>query len=472
MQVISSRSDADVILEEKGIYGENAVNHTKRDADLTYVPVAPDMTFSPTVNNPNQCKFKVKPKTFPNFVTITAENGLPNSISSVRTYVLSGTPYWINAICVGTPSGGYLIYVVWARKSDPFRIGATMQNWGYSNPAATFSGSQMSIDRTEYLVSNTFNRLTGTDWSQPQSVAAFVAQLPPGGLGTGSKTRITQTVYTPFTVTSLSPAYAKSQIDLLIENLTLDYKSPLKDVNYGDLAMKASEKVNANSVNMIAFLRDLREPHKLIPKLRNLKKLKTHANNYLGLQYGVLPTISDLRHIVGAFEKVKPYLDKNGFTTYSAGSSSSNVDGVITETLSQQIKLAIADEDDLFQALASKLESSGFLPTTENLYDLIPYSFVLDWFIDVGGLLHRVDSRLRLARLNIRYATLSRRASLRFNIPTSPTFPYIGSVEMVQYHRWVTDHCPVPPLSAPLTFQLPNHWLEAGALIVTRPKKK
>jgi len=236
--------------------------------------------------------------------------------------------------------------------------------------------------------------------------------------------------------------------------------------------MKASEKVNGNSVNMIAFLRDLRDPKALIPKLKNLKKIKTHAGNYLCLQYGILPTISDLNHILEAFKKVKPYIDKNGFTTYSAGHSSSYESGFITDSVSQQIKLAIANEDSLFDALASKLDDWGFLATMENLWDLIPYSFVLDWFVDIGGLLHKVDARLRLARLNIRYVTMSRRATQSIKLPLSSTFPYVGTVEKVQYHRWVSDQCPVPTLSVQTPFEVSGHWLEAGALVITRPKRK
>jgi len=130
----------------------------------------------------------------------------------------------------------------------------------------------------------------------------------------------------------------------------------------------------------------------------------------------------------------------------------------------------VSDEDSEFDRLISSIDSLGFAPTLENIWDLIPYSFVVDWFIDIGGLLERVDTRLRLLRLNIRYTTMSKKDIVRYNIRPSVELPLSGTVEKVHYHRWVSDQCPVPALSAQPTFQGFNHWLESGALILSRSK--
>jgi hypothetical protein len=221
---------------------------------------------------------------------------------------------------------------------------------------------------------------------------------------------------------------------------------------------------------MIAFIRDLRKPQEMIPKLKNLKSLKSLANNYLTVNYGILPTIADVQTIVDAFKSAKPYLDKNGFKTYGAGYSDSTVVGDITYDLEQHIKLAIQDNDADILSLMNRLDSWGLLPTAENLWDLVPYSFVIDWLVDVGGYLERIDTRLRLKRLDIRYVTSSLKQTLRRDISPSNSFPYTGYVSLVQYHRWVSDQCPVPPLSLETTFQDFNHWLESTALLVQRQK--
>lgn len=247
-------------------------------------------------------------------------------------------------------------------------------------------------------------------------------------------------------------------------------KTPLKGEDFGVLAQEASANVNRNQTNMIAFLRDLRNPKALVPKLKNLAKLKTHASNYLAINYGVLPTLSDLKEIMAALKSRQPYLDRHGWRTYTASRTSSSEQNEITFSLTQRIKIAIEDEDNDFVQLVNNVESSGFAPTLENIWDLIPYSFVIDWFINIGDFLERVDSRMRLSRLNIRYATMSSKSSKAKRIIPSQSYPFDGTISLVQYTRWTTDHCPAPPLFFQNTNTVSNHWLEASALIIQRTK--
>lgn len=208
----------------------------------------------------------------------------------------------------------------------------------------------------------------------------------------------------------------------------------------------------------------------MIPKLKNLKSLKTHANNFLAIKYGILPTISDLKEIVGAFERRKPYLDRFGNSIYNASETASVSTPYSVATLTQYIKVAVGKEDDLFMKLIDELDRIGLGLTFENVWDLTKYSFVLDWFIDVGGLLERVDNNLRLLRYNIPYVTMSRKKTLTGEILLSQSLPVVGPVEWRFYHRWVDSHCPLPPLTLSISPTVTNHWLEAGALIIQRAK--
>jgi hypothetical protein len=222
---------------------------------------------------------------------------------------------------------------------------------------------------------------------------------------------------------------------------------------------------------MIAFFRDLRRPQDMIPKLKNLHKLKSISGDYLSLQYGLLPTVSDIKEIFGAFTKVAPYVDRNGFSTYSAVHSESGSEGRILLERTQRIKIAIDNEDSIMQKLANQIESVGMALTLENMWDLIPYSFVIDWFVDVGALLERADTRQRLTRLNIRYATLSDSTVSSLSISKGDTYlPITGTLKVVNYHRWTLDQCPLPPLSLAVKPSPQSHWLEAGALISQRAK--
>lgn len=224
---------------------------------------------------------------------------------------------------------------------------------------------------------------------------------------------------------------------------------------------------------MIAFLRDLRRPLDLVPKLRNLGKLKTAkglSDEYLRTNYGILPTVGDIQNIFRAFKKIAPYVDSHGFETYNALHTQSITFGNSKLWLEQRIKIAIEKEDSEFKRLCNMVDSAGFSLTLENIWDLIPYSFVLDWFVNVGEFLHRVDTRLRMYELRIQYATMSRKRQADNDVAYSSTIPISGTLSMVQYSRWTSDQCPVPPLSFQNTITAPSHWLEAGALLVQRGK--
>lgn len=316
--------------------------------------------------------------------------------------------------------------------------------------------------------------VTSVDWTIRQSLDTIKAIVNSLGISNSYPyyTRIGWLKARVLDETILSPSRIKEHIDAITSQLTSD-KFPIEEADYGDLAMKASEKIAANNGNMIAFLKDLSHPTDMIPKISNLSdlvNLRTLTDDYLSVQYGILPTISDVQRIIGAFKRLGPYLDRNGFATYSAGSIAAKTVDEKDYKLEQHVKIAVGNDDSTFVSLLQRAESLGTLPTCKNIWDLIPYSFVVDWLIDVGNFLERADTRLRLMRLDIRYATCSRKSTIAGKLTWDSSHPYAGTINLVQYHRWVTDHCPVPPLSLHKTFQNFDHWLESGALLVQRAK--
>jgi hypothetical protein len=363
------------------------------------------------------------------------------------------------------------VYQIYATLSKPNVVSSGV-SWVYTIGAP--SGMYVKLSYSfKNLYYSTASGSLGIDWSVLQDFDTIVDVCSHPSSTSGSSSSANAVYYTSRNSYSFSPSSFFKELDAWATGQYLwdtDKDFPVKGMDYGDLANEASSQVNANNVNMIAFLKDLRHPTELIPKLRNLRNLKTMADNYLTVEYGWLPTISDLQTIVEAFKKQKPYLDKNGFATYSAGFSDKRSIEDIDYCLEQHIKLGIDDYDSSAKALVGFVDSMGFLPTLQNAWDLIPYSFVLDWFINVGDFLARLDGQDRLRRLNIRYTTSSRKTTVVRNYTPSIGSPLSGSVELVHYHRWTSDQCPVPPLSLSTSFQDFNHWLESTALLIQRRK--
>lgn len=461
-----------------GIYGENHVEHDKLTGDIEYVPLSGKCLPFPTAQYPMQTKVPVKGYTGGYY---TANFGLAVNRSNTWGYTGSTRTQALNYACWRdeTTKRWHLIKVQNAA-SDPTCVNGIIHYEILS--VVPYSGAlhkvSLKVDTRQGL--GTGGVKTSLNWLQKRTYEEILAiySSPPGTYWTSSASSSYSNVYEADLSPSdiLYPQTAKQKIDSLVA-YWLPGTFPVPDKHYGDLAMEASAKVNANHVNMIAFLRDLRHPTEMIPKLKNLrnlknlvskKALKNLSDDYLTVKYGILPTISDLKEIFGAMNALLPYVDRNGFDTYSAGYIASSTPDKVTYKVEQHIKLAIVDEDSDFLRLISQIDDLGFLPTCENLWDLVPYSFVIDWFVDVGGLLERVDAALRIVRLNIKYVTMSRKTTICGTFPADGNAPFWGSIEWVHYHRWVSDQCPVPPLTLQLNPSDFNHWLEAGALLAQR----
>lgn len=463
--------DYDGLIQGPGIFKEKAVDHWKSEGNVTYCQPITSSNFSPTSTYPGRYIVDLYYSTVPGAkLTKTLSYGfLAGGGYGYSTSLGNFTHKTVMSV-----ENGFRLYTVSAPKSSPGRVSVSYvevkdvtliedkKRVSYQSRTVTLNDSEPT---TGIIVPN-------GSWLAPRDAAAIMAlvnQAFPVSLG--NFTASSDYAYCLQREGTVSPSTMKVQIAAWIATNMSWTKDPNELVSYGDLAAKASEGFNANQVNMIAFLRDLRRPKELIPKLHEMWRLKNVANNYLTFKYGILPTIEDLNSIVTALKGIKPYLDQNGYQTVTASHSASSVVRGVTYDLEQHIKVAVDNEDDGLISIINRIDSMGFLTTFENTWDLIPFSFVIDWFLDIGSLLSRLDGYLRLLRYNVRYATMSHKRTASAVLTPTTSFPFAGNVDLVQYHRWVTDHCPEPTLSLP---EIPpdfDHWIESGALIIQRKSK-
>lgn len=290
---------------------------------------------------------------------------------------------------------------------------------------------------------------------------------------TWSSSRYTCDKYSSIFSPRLLKNYLLSQ-SLEIRNIDASYSSNTKS-RY-ELVSKTLEDLDAINTNLIAFVKDLKDVKSLVPKLQNLRKLKTHASNHLAMQYGVLPTISDLKEIVGAFTKAAQYDRFGRKLGYSADTYTFSTKARSGETVkgsrTQRAKIAVRTQDSSLNTFLESLENVGFGLNFENIWDLIPYSFIVDWFVDVGDFLSDIDNRIRLARLPIEYITYSDKYESLFVYNRPPGFPAVyGQLKRVNYVRSVTTEVPLQDFKLSQGSGVTPHWLEAGALVVQRSKK-
>lgn len=466
------------IEETKGMFGENDVIHDKIEGDVEYVPACGSALLEPTTQYPDQMRIPVYSTNSSGVVsekTMLMSHGIA---CKDRVTMEVNSSQVIQRVTYRNDAGLWTYKEVVAFVNDPTTVtnafeytilGARWNGTPYIYSTSVYVSAQRLVHSTGQL-----GWKTGINWLTRQSAQTIKDTIDSYKTSwSDTVTNLLGSTYKGRYDKTFSPSGAKQKIDSLIRSLFPE-KFPIEDKHFGDLAMEASKSIQANDVNMIAFAKDLyglRNPKEWAPALKKLSKLrntKDLSNTYLTGIYGVMPTVSDIQTILKAFKRIGPYIDKNGFKTYGSGHHAElDQDGLHFDLL-QRIKLAIPDEDDAFMSLIQRLEDMGTLPTFENVWDLVPYSFVVDWFVDVGGFLERVDAFARISRLNIRYVTMSRKTSIRGTITPKPEASFVGTIDWVHYHRWVSDQCPVPPLSLKTTFQDFNHWLESGALLQQR----
>lgn len=245
----------------------------------------------------------------------------------------------------------------------------------------------------------------------------------------------------------------------------------------GDLVQAACENVNPNTINAIAFLKDLKDVKSLVPKLKKLKDVSTHASNYLGVEYGILPTIDDLKTIWESFQ-TQYFYDRNGFQRASSYDEASVTESVVvdgvevttTTTVNSRVHLAISTLDTGLDALTERLRKIGIFPSLTNLWDLVPYSFVLDWFVDVGSVLERIDTRHQLSNLDIKYCLRSKKITSLASYASANEGLFV-SMTSSSYNRTVGTSVPQPRIFKENRVTAQNHWIEGSALILARKPK-
>jgi hypothetical protein len=171
-------------------------------------------------------------------------------------------------------------------------------------------------------------------------------------------------------------------------------------------------------ISLPNFLYELREMKSMIPSIDRSSLTKTASNNFLALEFGIKPFISDIKAILTLSEKVdkrlsfllasnaksrglsfkrtqlypEPYSFER--STTAAGTTtngfmvtfqrqSARVDFTVTGKLYQDLQ-DLAGHLGKLRALTA---ASGFNKPARVVWNAIPYSFVVDWFFHVGKLL-------------------------------------------------------------------------------------
>lgn len=201
---------------------------------------------------------------------------------------------------------------------------------------------------------------------------------------------------------------------------------------------------------------------------KDLKKTLSGASDaYLGWIYGVETTKRDIADLSANFITSLNQMMFNPYRLRVGRARRTSVVGNLRIIENYTVR---ARTPHGFRGLLNDLQSLDFWPELENLWDLVPYSFVVDWLLPVGDVLKTWDMEFLLSNLEVHSCVYSRKIIRRMTVNEVlhelGGYP-IGDITETIYHRDPSNKCaPINhELSAPSSF---NNWLPAGALITQR----
>lgn len=197
--------------------------------------------------------------------------------------------------------------------------------------------------------------------------------------------------------------------------------------DYGRLCTKAVENIHTNHVNTVALTKDilsfgsasfdglslLRDAAEALP-YSGKGAIKSLSKAYLSGKYGDRLTVHDVQQL--SENQLQP--SRNGYTA----SSGPGEIIILGHTFKGTSRIGIYYKSDPFDWFFENLERSSLTFTALDAWDLVPYSFVADWFFDISGVLESQQKKKWLKKLRVArtYYTFKGTSSFQYVIDGQP----------------------------------------------------
>lgn len=241
--------------------------------------------------------------------------------------------------------------------------------------------------------------------------------------------------------------------------------------DFGRLARDIVDDASFPQVNIPAYVRDiLKTPADFMRLVKSIKHadIKSLSDAYLSYKYGTSLSVRDtlelIHHVAGRLTKCD-WQSRKASKMFTATVGSLRVDVRIAYKV--YFSLIPSESVDIIdEAFAADIVGLS------NVWDMVPFSFVADWFINVGDFLEQLDSTVRFNTLPVDSSVKSTRRSIQLDSSTianffsTPGINVSGALEYVSYERIVLPELILPDIAweAPSEF---GHYLESSALIVS-----
>jgi len=215
------------------------------------------------------------------------------------------------------------------------------------------------------------------------------------------------------------------------------------------------------------------------PKYKNsstdtLGKLKGLTSDApLSWIYGVLPSMGDIRAVIAGWsEKSLLFKDPQRIHTRRRSTRSVPISQVkinVTSTLTVICDHFTTDVSGVMMKFISTMKRLGVYPQLACLWDLVPFSFVADWFAGFGDYISQADEEMDLWYVPYQYRIFS--SKFEYDLDAQLLFPEIpdlaGNISLTRYDRSVAKDLVHRPKTDWVKFSATEfRWLEGSMLAV------
>lgn len=244
--------------------------------------------------------------------------------------------------------------------------------------------------------------------------------------------------------------------------------------NWNALASEAYQGLNYSDINGIAYVHDLLEMGgavtSFLKTVRSLpdKRAKAMAQMYLSVHFGFKLFFADTLEL-------RDYLEKASLRNSRMSKCSAFQEfAVANVSYTAGYQVFYNEFAQLTSMLDELLLLSDAYLTFENMWDMVPWSFVIDWFTNIGDVLSAVDGFLNVSR---RHEVLAVGRSIKGSssvLPSQLGLPLgadTSGLEFTYYLRRYTKSLVTPTLLPKLSLSTDfNHLIEAAALVISSGK--
>lgn len=235
-------------------------------------------------------------------------------------------------------------------------------------------------------------------------------------------------------------------------------------IDESDRFDKALESVTGPNMSWLETLIPIKDLPSSLKSLAQVPRtLKDLASLFLGWKYGILTMPGDIKNVLSTIQHLFAYFAGQYDHMLHAHTRSVVERQSWTCECTESALAAIANQTGFALALA------GIDDIATEIWNCIPYSFVVDWVLGIGDTISRVENEARWKTLHLQEISYSYKCSCEGSL-LGDYFPDNWSFEgryTVYKRQYLTE---LPPVNY---FQLPDipdnirrHWVEGTALLV------